>query len=80
MDHFRTMYQFIHFSLIGFDEEMRPCYGCLARADQFRLGEVRWFQRWKQYCFFCAPETLHSHQCLLDIADFLQQLNHEEAK
>jgi hypothetical protein len=80
MDDFQTMYRYIHFRLSGFDEDMHPIYDCFARTDQLCLGTVGWFRRWNQFCFFCAPETLHSHQCLTDIADFLQQLNDEVTK
>lgn len=35
-----------------------------------RLGEVRWFGRWRKYAFFPLPGTLYEENCMRDIADF----------
>jgi len=36
------------------------------------LGVVRWFGRWRQYCFYPEPDCAFSAGCLADIQDFLR--------
>jgi hypothetical protein len=36
-----------------------------------RLGEVKWWNAWRRYCFFPEPYTLYEQDCLWDIADFV---------
>lgn len=36
------------------------------------LGRVRWFSRWRQYCFQPEPHTVFERQCLRDIATFCE--------
>ena len=38
-----------------------------------RLGQIRWFGRWRQYAFFPCEGTLYSRVCLTDVADFIGQ-------
>lgn len=40
--------------------------------DGVQLGEIRWFGRWRQYCFFPTSETVFSKGCLGDIRDFIK--------
>lgn len=39
-----------------------------------KLGEVRWFGRWRQYAFFPNFETVFEKQCMRDITNFLETL------
>jgi hypothetical protein len=39
-----------------------------------KLGEIKWFGRWRQYAFFPEPETVFEHQCLKDIVAFMEGL------
>lgn len=39
-----------------------------------KLGEIKWFGRWKQYAFFPEPNTIFEKQCLKDITVFLETL------
>jgi len=42
--------------------------------DSFEpLGMVQWFNRWRKYCFFPAPDTVFEQDCLRDIAHFIEQ-------
>lgn len=34
------------------------------------LGWIKWFGRWRQYCFYPAPETIFNKGCLTEIASF----------
>ncbi len=46
------------------------------------LGEVKWFARWRQYCFFPFSDTVFEKTCLHDISEYLIKLNkeHKERK
>lgn len=46
------------------------------------LGDIRWFGRWRQYCFFPQAETVFNVGCLSDINDRLAYLNtmHREGR
>lgn len=39
-----------------------------------KLGEIRWFGRWRQYAFFPEPNTVYEKQCMQDITNFLKKL------
>lgn len=47
-----------------------------AKADDFTLGQVRWFARWRKYSFFPAPDCVFEETCLGDIGDFLKWATH----
>jgi hypothetical protein len=38
-----------------------------------RLGEIKWWGRWRAYCFFPEEDTLYNMECLKDIAIFIDQ-------
>lgn len=38
------------------------------------LGYVGVYDEWKQFCFYSKKDIILSKSCLLDIADFLNQL------
>jgi hypothetical protein len=40
----------------------------------FKLGEVKWFGRWRQYSFFPESNTVFEKQCLKDIINFIENL------
>lgn len=44
-----------------------------------KLGEIRWFSRWRRYAFFPDRKTVFEQDCLRRIADFIQ-LKTEEHK
>lgn len=46
----------------------------IAIEGGFKLGEVKWFGRWRKYSFFPNGETVFEKDCLRDIADFLDRL------
>jgi hypothetical protein len=46
----------------------------LNRATSVRLGEIKWYSAWRQYCFFTVSDTIFNESCMLDIIDFIKQL------
>lgn len=37
------------------------------------LGGIKWWNRWRCYCFFPEIATIFEKQCLRDIAEFCQE-------
>lgn len=37
------------------------------------LGQIRWFGRWRKYCFYPNPNTIWDNRCLMTILVFLGQ-------
>lgn len=54
-------------------------YFVMSKSQGVRLGVIKWYGSWRQYCFFPVPgaETVWSAGCLTDIQDFLAKLKEE---
>jgi len=35
------------------------------------LGQIRWFSRWRKYCFYANGNTIFEETCLTEIAEFI---------
>jgi len=44
------------------------------------IGVIKWFSRWRQYCFFPHPNTIWNKNCLDDINDVITSLTPERPK
>ncbi len=44
------------------------------KSGDYVLGEIKWFPRWRQYCFFPEDDCVFSKGCMSDINDFIEQL------
>jgi len=69
----KTKYKFIEFV-----EVVKPplCgWVCVNNTHKDRLGYCEYYKSWKQWTFNAFETAAFSHDCLLDIADFLRQLN-----
>jgi hypothetical protein len=38
------------------------------------LGTIKWFWRWRQYCFFPSLDVIFSANCLQEIINFIKTL------
>lgn len=43
----------------------------------YHIGQIKWFGRWRRYCFFPVDQTVFEQDCLRDIADFIEQKTKE---
>lgn len=50
-------------------------YGIFSRKHGDKLGEVRWWGKWRQYCFFPAHDTVFNRDCIGTIQAFLEHLH-----
>ncbi len=48
-------------------------WDCWNRSEE-RLGMVRWYAPWRQYCFYTNGDIILAKSCLLDIAEFCHDL------
>lgn len=73
----KTHYKYFYFEIAKpqtlKDEE--HYWFCINNDAETFLGIVNWFPRWKQYCFFPEEEVVFSAGCLIDVVDFVTQLN-----
>lgn len=77
-----TQYLYINFEKIA-DKPKTSVWACKNNTSGAVLGIVKWYPRWRQYCFF--PEwsrdelewertVIFSAGCMRDIIDFIGQL------
>lgn len=53
----------------------RPVYDILNRRAGTVLGQVFWYQSWRQWCARFDEDAAWSHDCLADVRDFLIEMN-----
>jgi len=51
--------------------------GIFSWSSGDRLGTVKWYGPWRQYCFYPEPDTVFNDVCLAKIIGFLATLNAE---
>ena len=73
----KTKYKYIHFICVK-DTGKTTQWEIRNNQTKFLLGGVKWFSSWRQYCFFTVAEAVFNNSCMLDILDFIGQL--EEAR
>lgn len=52
----------------------------VAKEGSIKLGEIKWFGRWRKYTFNPVNNTVFEQDCLKDITDFLLELKNERSK
>ena len=45
----------------------------MSRSRGIRLGIIKWYGPWRQYCFFPEPETLYNATCLREIQNVITE-------
>jgi hypothetical protein len=53
---------------------------CERNEDETPLAEIKWFPRWRKYCFFPIGDTVFEEKCLGDIAEFITTRTKEHRK
>lgn len=69
----KTKYKFIHFYRVMVLKKTEVWVCCNIRTGG-KLGEVKWYSAWRQYCFFPKGKTVFNISCLEDIRHFIGQL------
>jgi hypothetical protein len=52
-------------------------FNVYASTEDYRIGVIKWYPNWRQYCFFPEVGTLYNSECMNDIADFIKGLMNE---
>lgn len=71
----KTRYKYIHFAEAADGARSRSKWFCYNNKSQSILGEVRFYQPWRRWCYFPWGKEVYSADCLADIRSFIEQLN-----
>jgi hypothetical protein len=63
--------EFIKFRIDGTSDSGKTVIWAVDAKDGSVLGTVKWFGRWRKYCYFPEPNCVFEQTCLRDIAEFL---------
>lgn len=57
-------------------------YDVVSKCSECILGEIKWYPAWRHYCFFPNNliKTVHSDRCLINIGEFVLELNKQHKK
>jgi hypothetical protein len=72
----KTIYKFLKFEE-GIVDTIN-CWKCMNKKSGAILACIQWYPKWKEHIWSqYIPDAIFNNTCLLDIADFLTQLNTE---
>lgn len=57
-----------------------PVYRIYNNKKGDQLGILSWYKPWKQYVFSSREKCVFNKSCLLDVLDFLNQIEKKENK
>ena len=61
----------IQFRYLGPSPSGKTHLWSVATEEGLSLGTVRWFARWRKYCFYPESGCVFEEVCLRDIAEFV---------
>ena len=67
--------EWLTFAKIGQTKKTK-IYEIKSKCDKSVLGEVKWYPKWRNYCFI-TPEFVFSDRCLMTLARFVHTNNLE---
>jgi len=70
----KTDGKWISFYLQSETEKTQKYYVVTKEYFPKKLGEIKWFGKWRQYSFFPEPNTVFEKQCMKDIISFIEDL------
>lgn len=68
------MYKYIHFVIIE-EKPKTKVWSCRNNNSGGELGQVKWHNAWRQYCYFPSGPAVYSVSCLEDINDFIRHIS-----
>jgi len=71
--------RYLKFKLVE-QKEKTQVWEILSKTHDYRLGIIKWYGSWRQYCFFPEPGTVFNTDCMEDIQDFIVDLKTEREK
>lgn len=68
--------EFIYVEKTEFPKRKTPIYKLFSMSNHdIKLGEIKWFGAWRQYCFYPEGNTIFDRKCLTYINNFLEEVN-----
>ena len=68
--------EFIYVEKIELPKRKTPIYKLFSMSNSdIKLGEIKWFGAWRQYCFYPEGNTIFDRKCLTYINSFLEEVN-----
>ena len=62
------------------EREIKTQFWQVVSKNQILLGDIKWFNHWRQYAFFPQKDTIYNSTCLKDIKEFINKLMKEHKK
>ncbi len=69
----KTEFKYIYFEKVS-NSDKTSLWACYNNSSHDSLGDIYWYSRWRQYCFFPNFDTVFSGGCLDDITAFMKEL------
>lgn len=69
--------KYIWFELME-DTGKTQTWGVVNKSGGYRLGQILWYNGWRQYVFCPDENTDYNNTCLETIMNFLTRLNREK--
>lgn len=68
--------EFIYVEKVELPKRKTPIYKLFSMSNNdIKLGEIKWFGAWRQYCFYPEGNTIFDRKCLTYINNFLEEVN-----
>ena len=68
--------EFIYIEKVELPKRKTPIYKLFSVSNHdIKLGEIKWFGAWRQYCFYPEGNTIFDRKCLTYINNFLEEVN-----
>jgi len=76
------IYKFIHFEKAALSVARHTeIWNCINTKSGFLLGQISYYPNWRKYIFSPGPgPSIFDSECLLDIADFIKNMNEGKKK
>lgn len=65
--------RYLEFDRIGWTGKT-DVWNVLSKSQSSVLGQIKWFGRWRQYCFWPSPNTIFNPECMTDISKVIKEL------
>ena len=46
----------------------------VSKKHGYPLGDIKFYNKWRNYCFYPAPDTIFSNGCLKGITEFIRNV------
>lgn len=65
---------YIQFEFVKFSDTGKTfVWQVISKQNASKLGEIRWFGRWRKYAFYASAQCVFEETCLRSIATFIEE-------